>query len=110
MSVTRETSQWGMVGSQNRSPMHASTAALSSALVLTSGTHTASCVSTRSVHDVTPCSTYPGWHSGTQDVPLTRVSVQLPTSPLRGGVDASHASSLRTHAAGGPWAVAVDGV
>ena len=72
--------------------------------------HVASCVSTRSVHDVTPCSTYPGWHSGTQDVPLTRVSVQLPTSPLRGGVDASHASSLRTHAAGGPAVASVDGV
>ena len=34
---------------------------------------------------------------GTQDVPLTRVSVQLPTSPLRGARDASHALSLRVH-------------
>ena len=30
-------------------------------------------------------------------MPLTRVSVQLPTSPLRGGRDASHALSLRVH-------------
>ena len=84
MSVTRDTSQWGMVPSQNRSPTHASTAALSSALVVTSRVHTAS-VSTRSVHDVTPFSTYPGSHSGTHDVPLMRVSVQLPTAPLTGG-------------------------
>jgi hypothetical protein len=56
MFVTCETSQWGMVSSQNRSPTHASTAALSSALVVTSGRHTAS-VSTWSVHDVTPSST-----------------------------------------------------
>ena len=67
MSVTRETSQWGMVISHSRSPTHASTAALSSALVVTSGMHTAS-VSTRSVHDVTPSSTYPVSHVGTQDV------------------------------------------
>ena len=96
MSVTWETSQWGMVSSHSRSPTHASTAALSSALVVTSGMHTAS-VSTRLAHDVTPSSTYPVLHSGTQDVPLTRVSVQLPTSPLRGGRDASHALSLRVH-------------
>ena len=56
MSVTRDTSQWDMVPSQNRSPTHASTAALSSALVVTSRVHTAS-VSARSVHDVTPSST-----------------------------------------------------
>ena len=56
MSVTCETSQWGMVSSHSRSPTHASTAALSSALVVTSRVHTAS-VSTRSVHDVTPSST-----------------------------------------------------
>ena len=43
MSVTRETSQWGMVASHSRSPTHASTAALSSALVVTSGMHTAFC-------------------------------------------------------------------
>ena len=96
MLVTCDTSQWGMVSSQNRSPTHASTAALSSALVVTSGMHTAS-VSTWSVHDVTPSSTYPGSHVGTQDVPLTRVSVQLPTAPLRGGRDASHALSMRVH-------------
>ena len=90
-----------MVPSQNRSPTHASTAALSSALVVTSRVHTAS-VSIRSVHDVTPSSTYPVLHSGTQDVPLMRVSVQVPTAPLRGGMDASHALSLRTQAAGGP--------
>ena len=29
--------------------------------------------------------TYPASHSGTQDVPLTRVSVQVPTAPLTGG-------------------------
>ena len=96
MSVTWETSQWGMVSSHSRSPTHASTAALSSALVVTSGMHTAS-VSTRLAHDVTPSSTYPVLHSGTQDVPLTRVSVQVPTSPLTGGRDASHALSLRVH-------------
>ena len=56
MSVTWETSQWGMVSSHSRSPTHASTAALSSALVVTSRVQTAS-VSTRSVHDVTPSST-----------------------------------------------------
>ena len=84
MSVTWETSQWGMVISHIRSPTHASTAALSSALVATSGMHTAS-VSTRSVHDVTPSSTNPGLHVGTQDVPLMRVSLQVPTSPLKGG-------------------------
>ena len=65
-------------------------------------------VSTLSVHDVTPCSVYPSLHVGTQDVPLARVSVQSPTPPLRGGVDASHASSLRTHAAGGPSVEPVD--
>jgi hypothetical protein len=54
-------------------------------------------VSTRSVHDVTPSSTYPVLHVGTQDVPLTRVSVQLPTAPLRGARDASHALSMRVH-------------
>jgi len=37
---------------------------------------------------------------GTQDVPLTRVSVQLPTAPLRGGRDASHASSMRVQPLG----------
>ena len=95
MSVTRDTSQWGMVSSHSLSPTHESTAALSSAPVVTSRVHTATSVSTRSVHDVTPSSTYPVLHSGTQDVPLTRVSVQVPTSPLRGGRDASHASSLR---------------
>ena len=65
-------------------------------------------VSTLSVHDVTPCSAYPGLHVGTHDVPLTRVSVQSPTPPLTGGVDASHASSLRTHAAGGPYWESLD--
>jgi hypothetical protein len=81
---------------------HASTVALSSAPSVNCHSHVASCVSDRSVHDVTPFSTYPAWHVGTQDVPLTRVSVQLPTPPSCGGVDASHAFSLRTHADGGP--------
>ena len=58
---------------------------MSSALVVTSRVHTATSVSTRSVHDVTPSSTIPGSHVGTQDAPLTRVSVQVPTAPLRGG-------------------------
>jgi len=87
---------------------HKSTVAFSSARSVNCHSHVASCVSTRSAHDVTPFSTYPASHSGTQDVPLTRVSVQLPTSPLRGGVDASHASSLRTHAANGPSSALVD--
>ena len=95
MSVTCETSQWGMVSSQNRSPTHASTAALSSALVVTSGMHTAS-VSTPSVHDVTPSSTNPASHVGTHDWPLTRLSVQVPTAPLTGGRDASHAALTYT--------------
>ena len=81
---------------------HASTVALSSAPSVNCHSHLATSVSTRLVHDVTPLSTYPVLHSGTQDVPLTRVSVQLPTAPLRGGRDASHALSLRTQAAGGP--------
>ena len=64
---------------------HASTAALSSALV--GDVHyTQPSVSTRSVHDVTPSSTYPASHVGTQDVPLTRVSVQLPTCAVDGRI------------------------
>ena len=107
MSVTCDTSQWGMVSSHSLSPTHASTTAFSSALVVTFRVHTAS-VNTRSVHDAAPVSTNPGLHVGTHDVPLTRVSVQSPTPPLRGGVDASHASSLRTHAAGGPFSEPLD--
>ena len=76
---------------------HASTVALSSAPSVNCQTHLATSVSTRLAHDVTPLSTYPVLHSGTQDVPLTRVSVQLPTAPLTGGRDASHALSLRVH-------------
>ena len=76
---------------------HASTVALSSARLVNGQTHKATSVSTRSVHDVTPLSTYPASHVGTQDVPLTRVSVQVPMAPLTGGRDASHALSLRVH-------------
>ena len=86
-----------MVISHSRSPTHASTATLSSALVVTSRVQTATSVSTRSVHDVTPSSTNPVLHSGTQDAPLTRVSVQVPTAPLTGARDASHALSLRVY-------------
>jgi hypothetical protein len=92
--------QWGSV-EQHFSPdgtaaRHASTAVFSAVLLVNMGAHIA-LVSTRSVHDVTPSSTYPVLHVGTQDVPLTRVSVQLPTAPLRGARDASHASSMRVH-------------
>jgi hypothetical protein len=87
---------------------HVATAAFSSARSAIGQTHTAFSVNTRLVHDVTPFSTYPALHVGTHDVPLTRVSVQLPTPPLSGGVDASHASSLRTHAAGGPFSEPLD--
>jgi len=75
---------------------HASTVAFSSAPSVNGQTHVAF-VSIRLVHVVTPFSTYTASHVGTQDVPLTRVSVQLPTAPLRGGRDASHALSLRVH-------------
>ena len=51
--------------------------------------------STLSVHDVAPDTVYPELHVGWHVEPLGRVSVQLPTA-------ASHALSLRTHAAGGP--------
>ena len=106
MSVTRDTSQWGMVISHSRSPTHASTAALSSALVVTSGTQTATSVSARSVHDVTPLSTYPASHSGTQDVPLTRVSVQVPTPPSSGRIGRVARVVLARPPAAGEGAVA----
>ena len=60
-------------------------------------------VSTLSVHDVAPDTVYPELHVGWHVEPLGRVSVQLPAAPLAGGTAASHALSLRTHAAGGPW-------
>jgi hypothetical protein len=59
-------------------------------------------VSTLSVHDVVPETVYPESHSGWHVEPLTRVSVQSPAAPFAGGTAASHALSLRTHAAGGP--------
>ena len=54
-------------------------------------------VSTRSVHEVAPDGVKPGSHVGWHVEPLTRVSVQLPTAPLTGGRDASHALSMRVH-------------
>ena len=59
-------------------------------------------VSTLSVHDVAPDTVYPESHSGTHVEPLGRVSEQVPAAPFAGGTAASHALSLRTHAAGGP--------
>ena len=59
-------------------------------------------VSTLSVHDVAPDTVYPELHVGWHVEPLGRVSVQSPAAPLAGGTAASHALSLRTHAAGGP--------
>ena len=69
------------------------------------GTHVTLLVSTRSVHEYTPpdSTMFVGWHAGTHVEPLISVSVQSPTPPPgSGGVDASHALSLRTHAVGGP--------
>ena len=69
------------------------------------GTHVTLLVSTRSVHEYTPpdSTMFVGWHAGTHVEPLISVSVQSPTPPPgSGGVDASHALSLRTHADGGP--------
>ena len=60
-------------------------------------------VSTLSVHDVAPDTVYPELHVGWHVEPLGRVSVQSPTAPFAGGTAASHALSLRTHAAGGPY-------
>ena len=59
-------------------------------------------VSTLSVHDVAPDTVYPELHVGWHVEPLRRVSVQLLAAPFAGGTAASHALSLRTHAAGGP--------
>ena len=57
-------------------------------------------VSTLSVHDVTPYSTYPESHVGWHVEPLGRVSVQSPAAPFAGGTAASHALSLRTQRGG----------
>mmetsp|Transcript_7271 Transcript_7271/g.32021 ORF Transcript_7271/g.32021 Transcript_7271/m.32021 type:complete len:248 (+) Transcript_7271:222-965(+) len=64
------------------------------------GTHVTLLVSTRSVHEYTPpdSTMFVGWHAGTHVEPLISVSVQSPTPPPgSGGVDASHALSLRVH-------------
>ena len=53
-------------------------------------------------HELVPDTVYPESHSGWHVEPLTRVSVQSPAAPFAGGTAASHALSLRTHAAGGP--------
>ena len=65
-------------------------------------------VSTRSKHDDAPETVYPVSHVGVQLDPLARVSVQVPAPPLAGGTAASHALSLRTHTAIGPWSAAAE--
>ena len=80
------------LGHEEASPL-----AIANAASVQAWLHTTVFVNTRLVHDIAPDSTYPASHVGTQDVPLTRVSVQLPTAPLTGGRDASHALSLRVH-------------
>ena len=60
------------------------------------------------VHELVPETVYPESHVGWQVDPLASVSVQVPTAPLTMRTLASHASSLRTQAVGGPLYAAVE--
>ena len=82
---------------------HASTVAFSSARSVNCHSHVAPCVSTRSVHDVTPFSTYPASHVGDAGRAAHEGVGAVADGAVDGRKDASHASSLRVHPLTGDW-------